>query len=387
MSRFLRTLFLTLFVPVCVGSYAQSSDDCEILLNQATEELNAGHFSGIDSLLMPCIKGGFSREQRQRAYLLLTQVYLLLDNPEKAEDSYLEVLRANPEFVTDPTRDPIDVVYLSKKFTADPVFSVFGRLGGNATSVNVIKDLSVTGEALNTKFVFLPGWAVAVGGNWNVNEKISLSTELQYAYTTYRREQTNLWDGTSDTKLQDRLTWFNIPLTAVYNFKTGKVVPYAYGGFEIRYLVSSRANPTLNDRVSATDESVTPSESPIVNYSFKRKSLNRSLVLGGGLRYKWGLHYLFGDLRYTIGLKRVDRYAVVDNSKGSTNGVYSDNTSAPIVASGEPYFRYASAESAFKLSHLYITVGYMHQLYNPRKLKKARTASVLRNILKGKNEK
>jgi Outer membrane protein beta-barrel domain len=381
MSRFLLVLFFALSFPFCMVSYAQSGDDCELLLNQASEELSAGHFTGIDSLLMPCIKGGFTREQRQRAYLLLTQVYLLLDEPEHAESSYLEVLRANPEFVADPTRDPIDVVYLSKKFTAAPIFSIFGRLGGNTTFVNVLKELSITGEPIDSKYVFLPGWTVAAGGNWNINERISLSTELQYAFTAYRREQFGLW-STSDTKLQDRLNWFNVPVAVVYNFRTGKVVPYAYGGLEISYLVSSQANPTLNDRPSATAESVTPSESPIENYSFKRKSWNRSIVLGGGLRYKWGLHYLFGDMRYTLGLKRVDDYAVYDNSKASG---YEDYTTPGLVASGEDQVRYASSSSIFKLNHLFITIGYMHQLYNPRKLKKARTKGVLRNILKGKD--
>src|SRR5690606_23139680 len=118
MRRRILGLIFCLQLFLCVGVYGQSSDDCEIILNQAAEEVSAGHFLGVDSLLADCLKGGFTREQRQRAYLLLTQVYLLLDNPEKAEESYLELLRANPEFVTDPSRDPIDVVYLSKKFTS-----------------------------------------------------------------------------------------------------------------------------------------------------------------------------------------------------------------------------------------------------------------------------
>lgn len=96
-------LFFIVFQAGCIVSFAQI-DDCEISLNQATEELNAGHFHGIDSLLAPCLKSGFSREQRQRAYLLLTQVYLLLDDSEAAKASYLELLRANPEFEADRSK-------------------------------------------------------------------------------------------------------------------------------------------------------------------------------------------------------------------------------------------------------------------------------------------
>src|SRR4051812_28440872 len=88
-------------------SYAQV-DDCEETLRQAQAEFNAGHFYGISAILKPCIDNGFTKEQQQRAYLLLTQTYLLIDDPTAAEESYLKLLRANPEFETDILRDPID---------------------------------------------------------------------------------------------------------------------------------------------------------------------------------------------------------------------------------------------------------------------------------------
>nr|PZN56189.1 MAG: hypothetical protein DIU61_04400 [Bacteroidota bacterium] len=377
MRRRLLGLIFCLQLFLCVGVYGQSSDDCEIILNQAAEEVSAGHFLGVDSLLADCLKGGFTREQRQRAYLLLTQVYLLLDNPEKAEESYLELLRANPEFVTDPSRDPIDVVYLSKKFTSTPIFSLLGRIGGNVTFVNVLREMSLSGVPLDTRYVLLPGWTAAVGANYNINDNLSIGSELQYAYTTYRKEQSGLWT-TDDVIIQDRLGWFNLPVTVIYNFKTGKVVPYAYGGAAINYLFSSKANPTLNDRFTSGSGSVTPSESPIVKYDYKRKNWNWSLVAGGGIRYKWDLHYVFADVRYTLGMKNVMDYS----------GLVNDYTKegSQLIASSEPTWRYASSDDFFKLNHLYFTIGYMHQLYNPRKLKTARTQSVLRSILRGKHD-
>ena len=67
-------------------------------------------------------------------------------------------------------------------------------------------------------------------------------------------------------------------------------------------------------------------------------------------------------------------------------GAVHDNTLTgnALVSSGESVFRYGNSDDFFKLNHLYFTIGYMHQLYNPRKLKTARTGSVLRNILRGK---
>src|SRR5258706_9619049 len=124
------TCLIVLLLTSAELSWAQK-DDCELTLRNALEEFNAGHFYGIPSILKPCIDKGFTLEQKQRAYLLLTQTYLLIDDPISAEDSYLKLLKANPEFVTDDARDPIDVVYLSKKFTSSPIFSIYGRVGAN----------------------------------------------------------------------------------------------------------------------------------------------------------------------------------------------------------------------------------------------------------------
>ncbi|MGV8837843.1 tetratricopeptide repeat protein, partial [Cellvibrio sp.] len=92
-----------------------------VQLGQADDEFNAGRYYGISTLLQPCLdRNDFTNEQKVRAYLLLAQAYLILDNPTAAEDSYLQLLRADPEYVANPARDPIDVYYLSKKFTSTP---------------------------------------------------------------------------------------------------------------------------------------------------------------------------------------------------------------------------------------------------------------------------
>src|SRR5690349_8468608 len=110
-------LFFTLSVHV---AFAQN-DDCELTLSRAVDEYNAGHFYAIPAVLEPCLNQ-FTTEQRQRAYLLLTQTYLLMDDPIGAKQSYLSVLKANPEFIPDTAVHTIDVIYLSKKFTATSIF-------------------------------------------------------------------------------------------------------------------------------------------------------------------------------------------------------------------------------------------------------------------------
>src|ERR1044071_8875323 len=106
-----RALITFLFFTLSVQGVFAQSDDCELTLSRAVDEYNAGHFYTIPSVLEPCLNQ-FTTEQRQRAYLLLTQTYLLMDDPIGAKQSYLSVLRANPEFVPDTAVHTIDVIYL-----------------------------------------------------------------------------------------------------------------------------------------------------------------------------------------------------------------------------------------------------------------------------------
>ena len=97
MGRFYRIIFLFILIPAFATAQTM---DCEQTLALATEEYNAGHFYNVPSILNDCLTK-FNRDQRQRAFLLLTQTYLLLDDPIGAQRSYLEVLAANPEFIPD----------------------------------------------------------------------------------------------------------------------------------------------------------------------------------------------------------------------------------------------------------------------------------------------
>jgi hypothetical protein len=349
-------------------------DDCEVTLNHATDEYNAGHFYGIDSLLSGCMNRGFSREQRQRAYLLLTHIYLLLDNPTMAEESYLNLLKANPEFQTDVARDPIEVVYLSKKFTSAPIFSLYGKIGGNTSFVGNIHELSITGEPISTKYSLRAGWNASVGGEYHITESFSAGVEAEYSFTSYGSTQSNLW-GTSQGEIIDRQNWIRLPLYGKYTHLGKKINPYAYAGFSLNFLVSDRANPSLFSRASADSEQVTPSESPILNYGFNRTFFSKSLFVGGGLQYKWGLAYLFADVRYSFGLDNLIEYKYLDDSELEEHSEYTFL----------PLWTLASLDNFFRINNLFVTIGYRHPLYNPRKLKNAKTKSVLRDIEKQKD--
>jgi hypothetical protein len=361
--RFLRYTVIGLLSIMGWASVAQNSDDCEQVLNSATEEFNAGRFYGIAQLLNPCLESGFSREQRQRANLLLTQVNLLLDDPENAERSYLNVLRANPEFETDMARDPIDVVYLSKKFTAFPIFSISGRIGANTSIARVIQTIDPGGEASTVNdYSLRAGWQVGFGVDWNITKEVALVSELNYVLTSYGKRQVK-FNG-DEEEFIDRQNWVSLPFSLKYSDTKGKIRPYGYVGFALHWLVSDKAQINLlkqdffNNQLTAI-----PAESPTLNFTKYRNQFNQSFFVGSGVRYKIGLDYVFADLRYSVGLSNV----VKPTSTYAGDG---------------PMIEWAHADDYFRLDNIAISFGYVKPLYKPRKVKKVRTMPILRSLNK-----
>ncbi len=345
---------------------------CEQTLNDATDEFNAGRFYGIPAMLANCIESGFTREQRQRAFLLLTQTYLLLDDPLGAEHSYLEVLKANPEYAPDPMSDPIDLVYLGKKFTASPIFSVFGRAGINFSPVRVIHSVPAYSGLVPeiTSYSIRPGFQLAAGFDWHFAEQLALSAELAGLGTqAYRRTRANMFGGQDYQVVTDRLTMLNSSFALKYAFnrfmgsQVRKFVPQAYLGISFSFLVSDKATfESFNNDPSDAGFNTIIAGPVSLNLLPYRNRFSYQIFGGAAVKYKFGLDYLFVDLRYTAGM---------------ANLVKPESTFP-----GQPAQEFGHVDDYFRLDNIALSVGYIKPFYHPRKLKRARTRSVIKQIQK-----
>lgn len=384
MGRLYRLLFLfALWMPH--HGWTQTLD-CEQTIALATEEFNAGHFYSVPSLLNDCLKS-FSREQRLRAYLLLTQTYLLLDDPIGAERSYLEILTANPEFVPDEQLHAIDIVYLSKRFTATPKFAWFVGTGSNVSPVRVIRDLDIMEDA-DERYTLRAGYHFGVGGEYSYNDNVRIRAEINYLHTTYRSEANKYFNLDVKTFI-DRQTWINVPLYLCYADNVGAYRPYGYVGYSIGRLFSDRATIELrrvnavmagNDegRITGNETESFEAASPYFNFLNRRNEFNQSVIFGGGVRYKIGLDFVFAELRYSAGLRNIV----------NTETRYGDYALDPIsgewITSADPFSQYAHVDDYLRLDNLAITLGFVRPLYKPRELKRARTRGVLRKVKRSK---
>jgi hypothetical protein len=375
----LKRLFAVCIMLMSVSSRSFGQDEnCEITLTQATEEFQAGHFYSIPAILSKCLDR-FTSEQRQRAHILLTQTYLLLDDPLGAKRSYIEVLRANPEFVADPNVHTIDVVYLSKKFTSSPVFSWFGKVGTNVTPVRVIYDNDVFGqETAREKYSLQPGYQASAGADLYLYERIGLRAELNYLFSRYEHNTSKYFE--EDTKkFNERQNWISLPLSVMYTTDQGKYRPYGYGGYSVGYLFGDVATIAI-ENIRNAEVGKDEKESPDLNFVAKRNRWNQSIIFGGGVKMKFGLQFLFVDVRYSVGLKNIV----------NPSNIYTDNEqqteSEAYLNSGEATFSYAHADDLFRVDNLSLSFGFLQPLYKPRELKRARTRSVMKNINKKEHE-
>lgn len=345
---------LILTCVVHAAAFAQGNT-CEEQLNAATAEFELGRFYGIPAMLKPCIDNGFSREQRQRAFLLLTQTYLLMDDPIGADNSYLEVLRANPEFLADTARDQIDLVYLSKRFTASPVFSLSAKIGGNIAPVRVISVINSSGEqGVENDYNARMGFQMGGGVDWHLSERLAVTAELNYAFTSYKKKQIKFNNDLEE--FTDKQNWLSVPLGIKYTFRIREQIrPYAIAGYAVNILFNDRGQIKIFKRDAG--EGSLDESSPELDFNPYRRKINTSFFVGGGAKYKVGVNFLFAEMRYNFGLTNL-----VTNPYG------------------QPAFDYGHVDDYFRLDNFSVSIGYIKPLYKPRKVKRVKTKSVLKGI-------
>jgi len=356
--RHLAMIFI-LLLGVSRSNLKAQNNECEQTLSFASAEFEAGRFYGLPGILKSCLEKGFSKEQKIRAYLLLTQSYLILDDPAAAENSYLELLKADPEYLATPLHDPIDVYYLSKKFTSTAIFTPHFHAGANTSWPRTIHSLSTTSaiDQLSKDKINKIGFQAGADVDWNIDERWSLSLGAGYSRKSFKSDLNDNNQGyrSTFTETQD---WIDIPLLLKYSLDSGKFRPFVYAGLSANLLVGAKLSP------EGTDYNMDPkltnqqaSKAPDQSISSMRNFFNSSLVLGGGYKYKVGKNFFYFDLRYMAGLTNIAK-----------NGGFN-----PLLVQ----FQYQS--DYFRLDNLSISLGYVKPLYNPRKKKKA-VAGLLKKL-------
>lgn len=341
-----RLLFaFILFVSISAQAQRQ---DCVESLEQARSNFNLGRLYGIPAMLKPCLDNGFNKSQRIEAYLLLTRTYLLIDDPISAEDSYLKLLELDPEFTVDEENDPVDIVYLSEKFTTTPIFVLFLRGGLTYSNASAIQNFGVDNTNFSSEeYAPALGFNISGGAEWNISDHLGIGVEA--GFLTKRYEYTNSFFNNDVQTFTETQSVLALPVYFKYRTQIKRFYPFVYAGFAMDFMLSANAEVQLVDQIgTGEDRSEFSVTGPQENLLDLRNRLNRNLFAGLGSSFRFGYNYIFVDFRYYYGLSNFVK-----------QGAQYDNPNL--------LYRYGVVDDLKRLQSMTINVGWIKPLYKPRK--------------------
>ncbi len=346
------------------------SQDCSQILDNAKASYQTGHLYEIPDMLKDCLEG-YDRIQKVEAYELLSLTYLYIDEHEKADSSYLELLRADPAWKPG-IESEVEIEYLSNKFKTTPIFTLYPIIiGGNYSFVKVINvngvdNVNNSAQLYNSRFGFQAG----TGGDWNITDKFSLGAEFFFSSKNYRYFNNLFPNPTTapggETPGDSLIINYNtigieVPILLRYTHQFKNFNPFVFGGYIFHYNFDFNAKPEYYDiNGTGLTQVVNPDVGGTLNISSIRNNFNHSLMVGVGVKYRVGYRYLMFEIRYAWGLNNVlNTSKQYDFEAGDNQDPVREYT-----------FRYSQVDDDFRLNKIYFNLGFVYPLYKPRKIVK-----------------
>jgi len=340
-----------------IPAFAQ--DQCTIALNEAEDKFDQGRLYEIPEIIQSCINDGFTKEEKIRAYRLLTLTYLFLDYYNEADKSYLELLKLSPEYNTNDELDPMELINHHEKFTTRPIYYLtMGKIGFNFSYVNILTDYSLSQSVNNSdKYTSVPGFHAGFGAEMVLYQNLHLSGEFFLSQKSLHLIDTH-WDFYT-TNMDIIHTNIELPISLKYNFFRRKVNPFIAGGISPSVLLESNIQ-NIAGAYRSIDEEGMEEEFPVqarqeIGTTQLKNKFNYSLLVGGGINYKIGLNYLVFEVRYSMGMLNI-----TDIKK---------RWREDIVVGRNLKFPVGQVDDDFKINNLSFFVGFVKPLYKPRKIK------------------
>lgn len=336
---------LLVIVMVTLGyrvSMAQTS--CAQTLRLAQSIYESGRLHELENTLAECLKGNnFTSQEKIAAYKLLALTYIYLEEPEKADEAMLTILRTDHEFKVNESADPAEFVALYKTFRTDPIYRLGGKIGATVCQPHVISSESVVDGSGEYGYRF--GFQGQFSAEIPLSKKVILNPELALQIKSFKNTLTTTPNDstTFTTEALETGAWISLPISVQYEFYQKKNSYYVSGGLSIEYLLSN----SLTVRRLRGDFS--PVDEGTFDISDQRSQFDYSALISAGFKRKIGPGLVVGEVRYIIGL----------NAMQEKSSVFQNQT---LVNS------YHYVDGIFSLRTLTVSVGYLVNIYNPKKL-------------------
>lgn len=295
---------IILFIVVAYQGWAQKTPPAQ-KLRLATSTYEQGRLHELEGLLRDL--SDFTPEQKVAAYKLLTQAYIYLEEPKKADSTMLELLNTDHYFEVNKDIDPAEFVSLYNTYRTDPIYSIGVKLGLGTVAPLVITDYYTASGSEGTG-KFSPG-ASFLGGLFfekRIYKNFVASPELLFASRTFKSESKLFEDDITEVREGSIIStykqnWIDLNAMVQYEFGKGKGTfkTFIAAGPGISYNIKSVKQTVTtglsNSSVSGPDLDIKDSTSPLLY----------SISVGAGFKLRIGSIIVHGEARYMQGLNNI----------------------------------------------------------------------------------
>lgn len=341
-------LILTLALPRLSNAQTKATT-CAQTLRLARSIYENGRLHELPELMGDCIsKSEWSTQERVDAYKLLTLSYIYLEEPEKADEMMLNILKTDPEFKPNDNIDPAEFVALWRTFRTEPVYRLGVKVGANATQPNV-HSYTPTNEGTEN-YDYGVGFQGGFSGEIAIfNDKLFLNPELYYNIKSFKVNNTFFEDDQKTTGTI-KLNWISLPISVQYPLHVGrnkidpKWTPYVAGGISLDYLLAVQAE--LTTEITDQSDVTTSSSGPEAKRQYA--SFNFAPIISAGVKGKVKKAEIVAEIRYNFGVA-----TIFDQQK--------------LYESQSEVFGNKFVHGPFSLNTLSVSFGYLMNKYIPRK--------------------
>ncbi len=352
-------------------SIGQNSS-CQNQFLEANQTFQKGNMARVPDLILPCLESkGFDRRERIEVYDLLTRVYLILDQKEKAKQSLLNILKIDPEYQISAEEVEMRVLYQAVKIK--PWGYVSFMLGSNLTQVNFFDASTATGVGYHSSIMQLgyrPGFQSAISQSWRIIGGLETALEGSFVQYEWQRQAfiSTLSYGMDNNFLnitnREKLTYMQVSWLWKYRLfpnpddyqnsspRLRKLFPYMYAGFTGSWLANGQIfKPQRKTLAGPFGQETAP---VIDGFAVDSKDLrypwNLGLTAGVGLSTKVGKGFIGLDFRISTMLRQTN------------------DPSQRYLAekADELLFTYGYLDENFQLGHGFLSLIYDRPLYRPR---------------------
>ena len=344
MKTIIILLMLLFLNRVCEGQ------TCQQQLGEATTAYYNGQLREVVQLLESCVNSnGLTKHDQIDALKLLANTHILLNQDSEADMYMAKFLSLHPTYeLRDDDLAEFRSLYDSYDVRTKYTFGF--SVGALIPDYIIMRHQSYSGQTVEpSDFDEIPGISIGVTGEYSFYKNFFLNGSILYSQRSFKqREEIMEYQEVSS---YERDYYLDVPFQIRYVFNTGKVKPFAGGGYALHYLIHSKGD--IDHVPLAPDFPMVIGVPELVdNYDLTglRRRFTHNWVVSAGIMidFKHSLLELRGT--YQIGLNNL-----IDKQSTHTNR--------------ELVETYAYIPDDYRVNSLVISLVYSRNILKPNKRK------------------